>query len=99
MGWLQYAGTALPIEDRALAHLRAVLRHKLQLREHFLLKWRVAPRHGSGRLALWCGPETALVFRFESQAPIHLNTAWVEQMLAASYISGGVDLADEPPSS
>jgi len=96
MGWLHYENLMVPIEDRALAHLEIVLFHKLHHDECFLLRWRVAPENGSGRVALWCAPGIALRFQFNSAEPVKINRAWIRDLITSSYSIGGVDFSDEP---
>ena len=96
MGWLHYENFLVPIDDRALAHLDIVLAQKLCHDECFLLRWRVAPENGSGRVALWCAPGIALSFQFDSAEPVEINRAWIRDLITSSYSIGGVEFSDEP---
>lgn len=96
MGHLIYAATAeYTIEDRALAHLKAVVGMKLRLRESFMLNWSIAPEQGSGRVSLWCDPAIPMVFRFSGSRPIELNPVWVEALTDLSNTARGIQLLTE----
>lgn len=96
MGHLIYAATAeYPIEDRALAHLKAATGVKLRKTEGFFVSLTIPPEQGSGRISLWCSPFIPLVFRFSGSRPIELNPVWVEAYVALSHTPRGIQLISE----
>lgn len=96
MGILTYGGsTAYEIDDRTLAHLRAVIVAKLRQRQHFELSWIVEAHAGSGRVALTVDPGVPLEFSFRSQQPERLNQHWLQTMMDAANSPRGLVLMTE----
>lgn len=98
MGKILYGNTATEIEldDRAMAHLQAVVATKLRRGEGFFLQWRDDAAAGEGRNAAWIGPNVPLHFQYESGRPIELRREWLELMTIGANSNGGLMLSDEP---
>ncbi|MBD8466760.1 hypothetical protein IFU30_10820 [Plantibacter sp. CFBP 8798] len=96
MGMLIYgSGDEYEIEDRALAHLKAVIGAKLRRQESFFLSWANDSEHGSGRRSLWLSPSIPLQFRFFGSRPPELNRAWLEVLSDSSHTPRGLQLIPE----
>lgn len=98
MGRIIYGALKQEIEldDRALAHLQAVVGAKLRRGEGFFLNWRDDPAIGDGRSSCWIGPNIPLFFKYNGSKPIELNRAWLEQLTLGANSNGGLQLGDEP---
>ncbi len=96
MGMLIYgSGDEYEIDDRALAHLKAVIGAKLRRQEGFFLSWANDAEHGSGRRSLWLSPSIPLQFRFFGSRPPELNRAWLEVLSETSHSPRGLQLIPE----
>ncbi|MBP1326154.1 hypothetical protein JOF28_001386 [Leucobacter exalbidus] len=96
MGHLIYAATTeYPIEDRALAHLKAAVGMKLRLQESFFINWSLTHEEGSGRISLWCAPSIPLIFKFSGSRPIELNQVWVEVLTDLANTPRGLQIITE----
>jgi hypothetical protein len=81
MGMLIYgSGDEYEIDDRALAHLKAVIGAKLRRQEGFFLSWANDAEHGSGR---------------RDSRPPELNRAWLEVLSETSHSPRGLQLIPE----
>ena len=92
MGTLYYADAtrvAIPIEDRALAHIKFVMVAKLRRNEPFTFSWDKPESEGGGRSSIWISAQIPLEFEFDEPTPVELNRAWIEQLSqSASTVSG-----------
>ena len=98
MGTLFYGDSRLPIpiEDRALAHLKVVMVNKLRRGESFTFSWVKPEAEGHGRSTIWLSPEIPLHFEFEeSKGPV-LNRRWLEDLSLVSSSGTGLVVLDEP---
>jgi hypothetical protein len=93
MGHLIYGSSEHAIDDRTLAHVRAVIGTRLRRGEGFLLSW---PRTGPGRpVALWLSQSTPLQLRFSGAREPRLDPAWLDAMLEMAGSAGGLVLVDQ----
>ncbi|WP_345752591.1 DUF7882 family protein [Microbacterium rhizophilus] len=95
MGTLYYGsqGTPIEINDRALAHLKAVIIAKLRRGEAFTLS--LQHEDGSGRSTVWLNAAIPLRFTFgESERP-ELNPQWLEELAESASLLGGITLVPE----
>lgn len=97
MGILRYGGSndGIPIDDRALAHLKVAIATKLRRNESFTLSWRDPANGEHGRQTIWLHPSIPLRFVFDDPEPPQLNVKWIEQLMASANSSGGITLTDE----
>ena len=95
MGTLFYGsqGTSIEIEDRALAHLKAVLIAKLRRGEAFTLS--LQQEDGSGRSTVWLSAAIPLRFTFEEPERPELNPRWLEELAESANLLGGITLVPE----
>jgi hypothetical protein len=97
MGYLIYdSSSRTELEDRALAHLQAVILNKLRRRERFAFSWKNPVAEGDGRRTIWIAPEIPLEFVFTGSRAPSLNGAWLETLMVAANSSAGLHLAREP---
>lgn len=97
MGILTYNSTrAIELEDRLLAHVRSVMFTKLRRGESFSFSWARTPAEGSGRNAIWVGPDTPLAFEFFDRQEVSLNPAWIAQLMKSANSPGGLVVTEEP---
>jgi hypothetical protein len=97
MGTIYYGGnaTAIPIEDRALAHLKVVIATKLRRGESFTLSWRHPEGQPEGRSTVWLHPSIPLRFVFEDPEPATLSREWIEELANSANSSGGIMMVSE----
>lgn len=97
MGQIFYgaSGTAVEIEDRALAHLKVVIATKLRRGESFTVSLTHPGREEGGRSTLWFAPSIPLRFVFDDPEPAELSSAWIEELAQSAYSSGGIVLLPE----
>ena len=95
MGTLFYAGEAIPMDDRTLAHLKVAIVTKLRRGESFTLSW----THGSddieGRTTIWMHETIPLRFVFLEPEPPELHLEWIESILRSANSTGGIRLTPE----
>ncbi|RNE62628.1 DUF7882 family protein [Cryobacterium tepidiphilum] len=98
MGKLIYGspGTAIEIEDRALAHLKVAMLAKLRRDEKFALSWQHGAEGGGGRSTVWVHPSIPLQFIFNGGKQPTLNKAWVELLVETANSGSGIQLLPEP---
>ena len=89
MGSFYYDGKETPItvDDRALAHLKAVMLTKLRRNESFAVSW--ANEDGHGRNTIWVNPAVPLRFSFDAPTSPELDPEWLVQ-LAEEAVLGGI---------
>ena len=95
MGTLYYGsqGTPVEINDRALAHLKAVIVAKLRRGESFTLS--LQHEDGSGRSTIWLSAAIPLRFTFEAAERPELNPQWLEELAESANLLGGITLVPE----
>lgn len=97
MGILHYGTDAAPItiDDRALAHLKAVIVSKLRRQESFTVSWQHPEADGPGRSTLWLHPSIPVRFQFEDAVAPELNREWLEELAQSANALGGITLVSE----
>ncbi|ALJ20537.1 DUF7882 family protein [Microbacterium sp. No. 7] len=97
MGKFIYAGsTKVDVEDRALAHLQAVIGAKLRRGESFYFTWREDVSVGGGRTSVWLHQAVPLVYKFHGSRRPSLNPAWLDALTHTANSSGGLHVVPEP---
>lgn len=98
MGTLYYGDSrvAIPVDDRALAHLRFVILTKFRRGESFGFSWAKSPGEGSGRSTVWLHPSIPLQFEFEGSRSPSMNRRWLEDLTRQAATSGGLVVTEEP---
>jgi hypothetical protein len=96
MGTLRYgeARVGVPIDDRALAHLKVVIIAKLRRDESFAFSWQLP--EGQGRATAWLHPAIPLMFEFDGSRAPALNKDWLEELAVAANSNTGLSLTPEP---
>lgn len=94
---MYYGGsaTAIPIEDRALAHLKVVIATKLRRGESFTVSWRHPEDDPHGRSTVWLHPSIPLRFVFDHADSPELSRRWIEELANSANSSGGIVLVPE----
>ena len=98
MGTLYYGDSRLPVpvEDRALAHVKVVIVNKLRRGESFTFSWVKTRAEGHGRATIWLSPEISLHFEFDgSKSPV-LNRRWLEELSLVASSGTGLVILEEP---
>ncbi len=85
----------LDVDDRTLAHVKAVVVMKLRRNESFLLSWQWQSQQGR-RISLWMHPAIPLQFELDTLEPIELNRAWLEELMVSTNSRGDLDIGMEP---
>lgn len=97
MGSLLYGtNVAIPIDDRALAHLQLVIYAKLRAHEAFAFTWKDEPGVGDGHGSIWISPGVSIVFKYAGSREPSLNREWLRQMRELSNQPSGLRLVPEP---
>ena len=101
MGTLYYGDSRfpIPVEDRALAHIKVVIINKLRRGESFTFSWVKSRAEGHGRSTVWLSPQVALHFEFEGSKAPTLNRRWLEDLSLIASSGSGLVLLDEPSES
>lgn len=95
MGYLHYDAVAsFSFDDRALAHLRAVVFAKLNLQESLPFTW---IESGIQR-SIWLHPSIPVQFEFDGEQTAELNPAWIEQLMILANSTTGLRMIEEPDS-
>ncbi len=97
MGTIYYGspGTAIEVEDRALAHLKVVIATKLRRGESFTVSWVHPQDQPGGRSTIWLHPSIPLRFVFDSTEQPELSREWMEELANSAHSSGGIRLIAE----
>ena len=95
MGTLFYGSgrTRIRVDDRVLAHLKAVTTAKLRRGEGFLLSWIDSADAGHGRSSVWIHPTCDLHYKFDGGTPPKLDPAILDEMNVESMQARGIELA------
>jgi hypothetical protein len=96
MGTLFYGRDRTPIriDDRVLAHLRAVVTAKMRRGEGFLISWTDSISIGDGRSSVWMNAATDLHYKFDGSQQVKLDPALLEQLNVESIQARGIEIAD-----
>jgi hypothetical protein len=96
MGMLFYGAARLPIrlDDRVLAHLKAVATAKMRRGEGFLISWTDSAEVGHGRSSVWVHPNADLHYKFDGNTPPTLDPAILDELNVESIQARGIELAD-----
>ena len=84
------------MDDRVLAHVKAVVTAKMRRGEGFLISWTDSGEVGHGRNSVWVHPECDLHYKFDADTPPKLDPAVLEEMNIQSIQARGIELADAP---
>lgn len=95
MGVIYYgdARHAVEVEDRALAHIKAVIVAKLRRGESCTFSW---ASKGDHRETIWLSPYIPLHFVFDTPERPVLNRRWLELLSQAAATPGGLYELPEP---
>jgi hypothetical protein len=98
VGTLYYGDSRfpIPVEDRALAHLKIVIVNKLRRGESFTFSWVKSRSEGHGRSTVWLSPQLALHFEFEGSKAPALNRRWLDELSLVASSGTGLIVVDEP---
>ena len=96
MGTLFYGSQRTPIriDDRILAHLRAVVTAKMRRGEGFLLSWTDSITIGDGRSSVWMHPACDLHYKFDGAKQPKLVPALLEELNIQSIQARGIVIAE-----
>lgn len=97
MGKLVYNNTTkVDIEDRALAHVQAVIGAKLRRGESFFFSWKDDPSTGNGRTSIWIHPNASVIFKYAGSRTPGINNAWLDALMSVANTPSGLRLIPEP---
>jgi len=96
VGTLFYGSSRLPIriDDRILAHLKAVVTAKMRRGEGFLISWTDSAEVGHGRSSVWVHPNCDMHYKFDGGTPPKLDSALLDEMNVESIQARGIELSD-----
>ncbi|WP_448006994.1 DUF7882 family protein [Agromyces bauzanensis] len=84
---------SLPLDDRTLAHVQAVVVNKLRRRESFAFTSNV----DGSEVVSWIGPSTPIEFVYSGNRRPLLNRAWLELLAESASSNRGLVIVPEPP--
>lgn len=95
MGTIYYgdARHPVPVEDRTLAHLKAVIVSRLRRGESCTFSWAV---EGDHRETIWLSPNIPLHFVFETPDRPALNRKWIDALAQVASTPAGLHAVPEP---
>jgi hypothetical protein len=99
VGTMYYADAtrvAIPLDDRALAHIKFVIVNKLRRNEAFTFSWDKPESEGGGRSSVWISAQIPLEFEFDDATPPEMNREWLEQLSQAASTITGLSPIPEP---
>jgi hypothetical protein len=91
------ASRELELDDRTLAHVKAVTVMKLRRNESFTLSWQHSVEAGGGRVSIWVHPSIPLQFEFNEEQRPELNRAWLEALMQDTNKTGDLRISAEAP--
>ena len=86
----------IDLDDRAMAHLQAVVATKLRRGEGFFINWKDDPSVGDGRSSIWMSPSIPLYFRYSGSKPVTINREWLETLTLSANSTAGLQFTGEP---
>ncbi len=96
MGALIYGtNQPIPVEDRALAHLQAVIFSKLRAHESFPFTWKDEPGVGDGHGSIWIAPGVPITFKYAGSREPAVNREWLQRLREAANQPSGLRLLPE----
>lgn len=98
MGYLVYGSKAerIHMDDRVLAHLRAVILAKFRRNEAFAINVDYDRASGSGYTTLWLAPTIDLALKFEGSRRPVLNRTWIDELMREANSPDGLYITQEP---
>lgn len=98
MGQLLYGlpPTIIELDDRVLAHVKAVIFTKLRRDERFTLSWTDGLPGRADRNTIWIHPAIPLQFKTSAVPLKALNHAWMEELLMSANSPNGLQITPEP---
>ncbi len=95
LGTLHYGAsrTSMKIDDRALAHLQAVITTKLRRNEGLLIQWDRPAENGSGRGAIWIHPHCDLIYEYDGGQHPGLDPEELERLMAEASGAKGLKIS------
>jgi hypothetical protein len=94
---LVYGSSAreLGLDDRTLAHVKAVTVMKLRRNESFTVSWQRSVDAGGGRVSIWVHPSIPLQFEFDEPQRPELNRSWLEALMQDANRTGDLRITEE----
>jgi len=98
MGTFYYgdARFAVPVDDRALAHMRIVVLAKLRRNESFAFSWFKGIDRNSGRSTVWIHAGLTMQFDFAGSREPEINRQWIDDLYASANRTIGMTITPEP---
>lgn len=93
------AGISTGFEDRALAHLQAVILAKVRRGEGFCLGWKDDLSLGGGRTSVYIHARSTISFTYDTARTPALNPLWLNALTRAANSPQGLSLLPEPRAS
>lgn len=82
-------------DDRALAHLQAVIVAKLRRGESFAFSWAEEQSTGGGRTVVWISDSSNISFRYHGSRVPPLNPEWLSALSVLANSPAGLRLVPE----
>jgi hypothetical protein len=97
MGILVYGSgqVEVEIEDRALAHLQAVIGAKLRRNESFYFNW-TTNEPEDRRHTVWLNPSIPIRYQYSEMDRPDINRDWLETLTVTANSPAGLTLIAEP---
>ena len=89
--------TEVEIDDRALAHAKAVITAKLRRNESFTFTWEDPSGDELTHNSVWLDSSIPIQFEIVGKQDPPLNRAWLEELSRVASTPAGLRLIPEPP--
>ena len=98
MGKLIYGMPSIEVEldDRLLAHLKAVITAKLRRDESFTFTWGNGDTEDPSSSSVWLDPAIPLQFEISGTQDPPLNREWLEELTRSANTPTGLKVVPEP---
>lgn len=97
MGKFTYdSSVSIGFDDRALAHLQAVILAKVRRGEGFAFMWKDDMSLGGGRTSVYIHARSTMAFAYDAGRTPVLSRAWLDVLTHAANSSSGLHLVPEP---
>jgi hypothetical protein len=85
------------MDDRVLAHVKAVITAKLRRDESFTFTWQNGSGNGATHSSVWLDPAIPLQFVIAGEQDPPLNREWLEELSRSANTQAGLRVGSEPP--
>jgi hypothetical protein len=86
----------IEMDDRVLAHVKAVITAKLRRNESFTFTWQNEGGDETTHSSVWLDPAIPLQFEIAGEQDPPLNREWLEELSRSANTQSGLKISSEP---